>query len=135
MSGPSGAALLSTSKPAAPHLHESVDGRPSSFVAWWRSISPVDLAITLAFAFVLIVQISRHDMWRDEIHSWGLVLASPSLTDLFGNLRYTGHPDSGISCFGPFRRSPAPPTLYRWCTPDCPVAHWSDRPVFPIFAA
>jgi hypothetical protein len=31
-------------------------------------------------------------MWRDEIHSWGLVLASPSLSDLLANLRFTGHP-------------------------------------------
>ena len=29
------------------------------------------------------MQISHHDMWRDEIHSWGLVLASPSLVGSF----------------------------------------------------
>ncbi len=31
-------------------------------------------------------------MWRDEIHSWGLVLASSSLAELFANLHFTGHP-------------------------------------------
>ena len=29
---------------------------------------------------------------RDEIHSWGLVHASPSLSVLFDNLHFTGHP-------------------------------------------
>jgi hypothetical protein len=57
-----------------------------------QSIALGDLLITAAFAIVLVVQISHHEMWRDEIHSWGLVLASPSLQDLFGNLRFTGHP-------------------------------------------
>lgn len=55
-------------------------------------LSPVDLLIAAVFAIVLVVQMSQHEMWRDEIHSWGLVLASPTLTDLFADLRFTGHP-------------------------------------------
>jgi hypothetical protein len=57
-----------------------------------KTIPLADLLMTAAFALLLIVQIARHEMWRDEIHSWGLVLASPSLADLFANLRFTGHP-------------------------------------------
>lgn len=56
------------------------------------SVSRADLVIAAAFAILLVVQISHHDMWRDEVHSWGLVLASPSLPELFANLRFTGHP-------------------------------------------
>ena len=57
-----------------------------------KIIPLADLLIAAAFAVLLVVQIARHEMWRDEIHSWGLVLASPSLADLFANLRFTGHP-------------------------------------------
>lgn len=92
MPGSIRAALVSTPDSGTSGIRTDVIGRPSGFPGWWRSISPVDLAITLAFVLILIVQISRHDMWRDEIHSWGLVLASPTLPELFGNLRYTGHP-------------------------------------------
>lgn len=65
---------------------------PSRVIALARSVSPVDVLIAAAFAILLVAQIARHEMWRDEIHSWGLVLASPSLSDLFANLRFTGHP-------------------------------------------
>jgi hypothetical protein len=58
----------------------------------WPRVSAVDLAITLVFALLVVMQIAHHEMWRDEIHTWGMVLASPSLSDLFANLRYTGHP-------------------------------------------
>ena len=58
----------------------------------WIKAPVADLAVTLLFAIVVVMQIAHHEMWRDEIHSWGLVLASPSLSDLFANLRYTGHP-------------------------------------------
>ena len=96
MPGPSGVTSLPTLEPEVLQFrHPQAPGAvrpPSRMLARWRSISPVDLAITAAFAIVLIVQISRHEMWRDEIHSWGLVLASPSLPDLFENVRFTGHP-------------------------------------------
>jgi hypothetical protein len=57
-----------------------------------RRTEVADLLMAAVFAMILIVQISNHEMWRDEIHSWGLVLASPSLSELYANLRFTGHP-------------------------------------------
>ena len=54
--------------------------------------SPADLLITSAFVFLLIVLSAHHEMWRDEIHAWGLVESSKGLVSLFHNIRYTGHP-------------------------------------------
>lgn len=51
-----------------------------------------DLFIAAAFVAILVLQISRHEMWRDEIHSWGVVLSGYSLPELYENLRFTGHP-------------------------------------------
>ena len=65
---------------------------PSPLAGRWPRVSAIDLAITLVFALLVVLQIAHHEMWRDEIHTWGMVLASPSLSDLFANLRYTGHP-------------------------------------------
>jgi hypothetical protein len=90
MPGPNGAVLLNTAEPEAlPIGRAQGSGRLPRGL---RSLSHVDLAITALFAIILIVQIAHHDMWRDEIHSWGLVRASPSLPDLYRNLRFTGHP-------------------------------------------
>lgn len=91
---PAWGALLSTAAPEASSPRGmSEPGREfSGKPARLRQITPLDLAVTLGFALILILQISRHDMWRDEIHSWGLVLASPTLPDLIHNLRFTGHP-------------------------------------------
>ncbi len=55
-------------------------------------VEALGLVFAVVFSGLLIVQIANHDMWRDEIHSWGLVMASPTLTELYANLRFTGHP-------------------------------------------
>src|SRR3954454_9366048 len=90
MPGPNGAVSLNTAEPEALPMRQAHGfGRLPRGL---RSLSPVDLAITALFAIILLVQIAHHDMWRDEIHSWGLVRASPSLLDLYQNLRFTGHP-------------------------------------------
>src|SRR5687767_7326610 len=61
---------------------------PPALAGRWPRVSAVDLAITLVFALLVVAQIAHHEMWRDEIHTWGMVLASPSLSELFVNLRY-----------------------------------------------
>ncbi len=55
-------------------------------------VDPLGLALAIVFSGLLVVQIASHDMWRDEVHAWGLVSASPTLADLHANLRFTGHP-------------------------------------------
>lgn len=46
------------------------------------------------FLYILILSYSifNHELWGDEIHSWNIVKASDSLSDLFANKRYEGHP-------------------------------------------
>jgi hypothetical protein len=50
------------------------------------------LALSLVFGTVLVAQLARHAMWRDELNAWAIALASPTLPDLFHNLHYDGHP-------------------------------------------
>ena len=48
--------------------------------------------LTAVFAFVLLLLLWRHEMWRDELQAWLLVRDSSSLVDLWRNSRYEGHP-------------------------------------------
>ena len=50
------------------------------------------ICITVAAAVFLIVQLSHHVMWRDELRPWPLATSSRTLFDLFQNLHYEGHP-------------------------------------------
>jgi len=46
----------------------------------------------LAFLSLALVVLLRHEMWQDEWQAWLLATGSPTLPDLFRNLRYEGHP-------------------------------------------
>ena len=65
------------------------------WIAQWSVDEPSTrfrvLAFILAFV-VLVVGITSHAMWRDEIQAWLIVRDSHSLGDLLHNLRYEGHP-------------------------------------------
>ena len=50
------------------------------------------LGLTLAYGVFVCLQLAQHQMWRDELNAWGLVVASPTLAELHANLRYEGHP-------------------------------------------
>ncbi len=55
-----------------------------------------DVALTFAFTALLIFNIARtlhHAMWRDEMQVFLITADSPSLVELFRNLRYEPHPD------------------------------------------
>lgn len=54
---------------------------------YWKN-----LLLVLPFLLFFFVQLAHHQMWRDELHTWGLLRASPTLTSLFGNIHYEGHP-------------------------------------------
>jgi hypothetical protein len=54
----------------------------------------------LAFFSLGLILLLRHEMWQDEWQAWLIATASPSLPDLFLNLRYEGHP--GLWHFGLF---------------------------------
>ena len=60
--------------------------------------------------FVLAAMVlAHHEMWRDELQAWGLVVASHSLPELVANLRQEGHPALWyLLLYGPSRLSPDP---------------------------
>lgn len=44
------------------------------------------------YSIVLVLLVWRHEMWRDELHTWTIVTHAQSLGDLFYIKRYEGHP-------------------------------------------
>ncbi len=50
------------------------------------------LGCTAIFFIVGLFNILNHEMWRDELQAWLLARESTSVTDLFHNIRYEGHP-------------------------------------------
>jgi hypothetical protein len=48
--------------------------------------------VTLAFVAVAGFAMAGHEMWRDEAQPWLVALHSRSLPELFGHVRYEGHP-------------------------------------------
>ena len=46
----------------------------------------------LAFLGVLTFNLSRHEMWRDELQAFGLARDADSLGQLWAHVRYEGHP-------------------------------------------
>lgn len=50
------------------------------------------VVLTLVYAVILGVALSRHEMWRDELQSWMLARDSASPVALIRNMRYEGHP-------------------------------------------
>ena len=45
-----------------------------------------------AFFLLALINISRHEMWRDELQTWLTAKDSGSLIELVHNMRYDGHP-------------------------------------------
>lgn len=48
--------------------------------------------LVLSFLFLEVIGIIHHEMWRDELHAWMIARDSSSISELFNNLRYEGHP-------------------------------------------
>ncbi len=46
----------------------------------------------ILYVFVLGLTMAHHELWFDEIHSWNIVKASTTFSDLLLNTRYEGHP-------------------------------------------
>ena len=49
-------------------------------------------AATAAFLVVALITIAHHEYWRDEVRAFSLATETPSLSALFRELRYEGHP-------------------------------------------
>src|SRR5688500_4597120 len=56
----------------------------------WRTYFPP--AITILFFILSLVGILNHEMWRDEYQAWMVAADADSLSQLFRNLKYEGHP-------------------------------------------
>ena len=48
--------------------------------------------VVLGYLFSVTIVVLNHELWRDEFQAWLIALKSGSLTELFTNLRYEGHP-------------------------------------------
>lgn len=58
----------------------------------------VSLICFLAYLALLAFSMTHHELWGDEIHSWNIAKASGTLSDLFQNIRYEGHPPLWYIC-------------------------------------
>jgi hypothetical protein len=58
----------------------------------FRRPTGVDVGITLLAITILVVNAAHHEMWRDEMNAFEIALHSASLSALFQNLHYEGHP-------------------------------------------
>jgi hypothetical protein len=50
------------------------------------------LLLMLPFLILFYVNLAHHQLWRDEINAWGLVVASHSIRALLSNVHYEVHP-------------------------------------------
>jgi len=51
-----------------------------------------NLGCSVAAATLMLTSLWHHEPWSDEIHAWGLAVASPTPLAIFHNLAYDGHP-------------------------------------------
>jgi hypothetical protein len=63
---------------------------PVNKALWQQKKS--DLFLVLPFLVLFFVQLSHHQLWRDELNAWGIAVASPDIKTLFKYIHYEGHP-------------------------------------------
>lgn len=56
------------------------------------------IVVTLIFFSFGLLGILNHAMWRDELNVWLIARDSSSLLELFGNIKYEGHPALWYLC-------------------------------------
>jgi hypothetical protein len=66
-------------------------------VRFQERIDQYDERVFIGYAFLIYfifaaINIAAHEMWFDEMQSWLIAVNSSTLTDLFSNLKYEGHP-------------------------------------------
>jgi len=54
------------------------------------------------YIFLIAFGLYHHEMWRDELQAWNIVLDSVSIPDLFYKIRYEGHPVLWFLVLWPF---------------------------------
>ncbi len=92
-------------------------------------LSPRACRLLIAAFFALgLVQIFHHPLWQDEWQAWLVVRDSPSLFELFRNLRYEGHPALWYLVLYPLSRVTTQPWPCNCCT-------WPWPPPRSMFSA
>jgi hypothetical protein len=71
-------------------------------------------ALALAFFLIGLWLIPHHEMWRDEIQPWLLARDSSSISELFANLKYEGHPGLWHLLLVPLTRYSDSPILMQY---------------------
>jgi len=52
----------------------------------------LNVTLVLSFLLLSLFNVFHHEMWRDEMEAWMIAVNSSSLMELFGHVRYEGHP-------------------------------------------
>ena len=83
------------------------------------SQSPINYSILLIFifAFLTLVGILNHAMWRDEINGWLIARDSVSLSHFLQNIKYEGHPVIWYFCLwilNQFTANPIAMQIFHW---------------------
>jgi len=52
----------------------------------------LNVTVVLSFLLLSLCNVFHHEMWRDEMEAWMIAVNSSSLMELFGHVRYEGHP-------------------------------------------
>ncbi len=50
------------------------------------------IVLSLVFIVVSLYSVSHHEMWRDELQAWMIAISGNSISELFANIKYEGHP-------------------------------------------
>lgn len=61
-------------------------------MTWNLSQYKKTIVLTTMFFFASMWMVPHHEMWRDELQAWLLARDSHTVTELFQNLKYEGHP-------------------------------------------
>ena len=67
--------------------------------------------IFIVYTILIALGLYHHEMWRDELQAWNIVLKSNSIFDLFYNIRYEGHPVLWFLIIWPFSKFTSSPYL------------------------
>lgn len=67
------------------------------------------LFIFITYILLIAIGLYHHEMWRDELQAWNIVLKSNSISDLFYNIRYEGHPILWFLIIWPFSKFTSSP--------------------------
>ncbi len=73
-----------------------------------------NLAVTLPFLLLFYAELFHHALWRDELNAFGISAGSPTVSALFQNVRYEGHPWLWYLLLWLLAKMTHDPTVLKW---------------------